>query len=117
MLLIPFNSEPSRVFTCALGDGAKYDFETRWNEGIPGDPGFWTVDITRQIDQVKLLSGVPILLGQDILAPYALGIGSLIPFDEANTDVDAGSEDLGVRVNVYWLSAEEMAEAAADASA
>jgi hypothetical protein len=116
MLLVPFNSDPSNVFTTQLGDGVKYTFETRYNEGFSGEGGFWTFDLTRAIDSEKLLSGVPILLGQDLIEPYALGIGSLIPVDEANTDVDAGPDDLGVRVNVYWFSADELAEAAAEAS-
>ena len=115
MLLIPFNNDPSNVFTTQFGN-AKYTFETRYNEGPTGEGGFWTFDMTRAIDNVKLVSGVPILLGQDMIEPYALGIGSLIPVDEANTDTDAGVDDLGVRVNVYWFSADEVAQAAAVAT-
>lgn len=113
MLLVPFNSDPSNVFTCQLGDGNKYTFETRYNEGFLGDGAFWTFDLTRAIDNVKVLSGVKIVLGQDLLRPYALGMGTLVAIDESNTDTEAGPDDLGVRVNVYWFSTEELAEVSA----
>ena len=116
MLLLPLDSSPAKVFTVQLGDGNKYVLETRYNEGFAGDGGFWTFDLSRAIDGVVLATGVPILLGEDLLSPYALGMGALIAVDEANTDTDAGPDDLGVRVNVYWASADELKAAAAAAA-
>ncbi len=112
-LLVPFNSDPSNEFTVQLGDGVKYTFLTKYNEGPLGDGGFWTFDMTREVDGVKLLSGVKVVLGQDLLGPYALGIGTLIAVDESNTDTEAGPDDLGDRVNVYWVGADEIAAVAA----
>ncbi len=108
-LLVPFTSDPANTFSCTLGNGVKYVFETRYNDL----GGFWTFDLTRDIDQVKLLSGVPILLGLDLLAPYALGAGALIPIDESLAGIDAGPDDLGGRIKVYWLSDDELAQAVA----
>jgi hypothetical protein len=111
MLLIPFISAPSNSFVVQLGNGIKYEFTTRYNDV----GGFWTIDITRKIDGVVLVVGVPVLLGQDLL-PYGLGIGRLIAIDESGADVDAGPEDLGDRVNVYWFADGELEAAAAAAA-
>ena len=111
MLEIPFNSDPSNTFAVLLGNGVKYRFETKYNYRA----GFWTFDLWTDADGVKLLSGVPILLGQDMLAPYALRMGRLIPVDESKADVEAGPDDLGDRVKVYWFAVGELEAAAAGA--
>lgn len=115
-LLVPFNSDPSNVFTTALADEVKYTFTTRYNEGSLGDGGFWTFDLDREIDGVRLLSGVKVVLGVDLLEPYALGIGALVAIDTGNTDLEAGPDDLGDRVEV-WSFAPGETEAAAAAAA
>ena len=103
MLVLPLTSDPSRSFTTDLADG-KYTIETRYNERSES----WTFDVTRDVDQVRLLSGVPLLIGQDMLAPYALQIGGLIAADMGADELDASPEDLGERVIVTWLSQDEL---------
>jgi hypothetical protein len=105
MEIIPFTSDPAQEFVCQF-DGDAYLLACRYNERSES----WTMDITRESDQVLLLAGVPMLLGQDVLAPYALGIGGLTLTDLANTDVDPGPEDdLGTRVIVTRFSPAEQA--------
>ena len=117
MLLIPFTSDPANIFTVQLGDGNKYDFETRYNEGYGDVIGFWTFDLTRNLDGVRLVTGVKLLVSQDLIEPYALGMGRIIAFDESNADVEAGADDLGDRVKVYWFAAGELEAAAAASTA
>jgi len=101
--VLPFTSEPAQSFTVALG-GSKYLIDARYNDIA----GFWTLDITTEPAQVQLVAGVPILIGQDLLSPYALGIGGLLATDTSNSGIDAGPEDLGDRVTVTWLSESEL---------
>lgn len=110
MRVVPFTSDPARRFSTSLGD-VKVELETRWNDstGLWGDGygGFWTLDIIR--NSVVLEAGIPIAIGQDILAPYALGLGGLVPADMSGLGLDAGADDLGTRVVVMWLSEDELA--------
>jgi len=105
MHTVPFSSDYDQQFTTPLGeDGDKYTFEARWNERGKN----WTFDLTRDTDDVKLLAGVPMLIGQDLLQPYALGIGGLIVFDLGQKNTDPGPEDLGSRVLALYLSNQDL---------
>jgi hypothetical protein len=103
MQTVPFTPDPAQVFSCQIGEDA-YQFEARYNERFEG----WTFDLVRLADQVTLLAGAPLLLGQDLLGPYGLGIGVLTLTDLSNAETDAGPEDLGERVVATWLSPGEM---------
>ena len=104
MLEVPFTSDYDQRFVTQLGD-EKYVIDSRWNERGKTR----SFDLTRDSDQVKLLASAPMQIGQDILAPYALGIGALLVTDLTRKNTDAGPEDLGTRVIVTWLSPDEMA--------
>ena len=104
METLPVASDPSQSFTVALGD-SKFLFEIRWNDIA----GFWTFDLTAEPSQVRLVAGAPILIGQDLFKPYALGIGGLVAYDSSGVGADAGADDLGDRVTLVWLSADELA--------
>jgi hypothetical protein len=104
MLLVPFTSDYDQRFITQLGDD-KYVLDSRWNER--GQT--WSFDLTRDSDQEKLLAGAPMQIGQDILSPYALGIGALIVSDLGKKDSDPGPEDLGSRVIVTYLTPTEIA--------
>jgi hypothetical protein len=104
MLNVPFTPDYDQRFTSQLGD-VRYVFDARWNERGQ----VWTLDIARESDGVQLIAGVPLLGGQDCLAPYALGIGGLFPIDLSLTDSDPGPDDFGERVIVTWFSNDELA--------
>jgi hypothetical protein len=104
MLVVPFTPDYDQRFTSQLGDD-RFVFDARWNERGQ----VWTVDITRDSDQELLIAGIPILAGQDILSPYALGIGGLVPMDLSLKDTDPGPDDFGERVIVAWFSNDELA--------
>jgi hypothetical protein len=104
MLLVPFSADYDQKFSTDLG-GTSYVFDARWNERAQQ----WNFDLTRESDQVQLLSGAPLLAGQDVLAPYALGIGGLLVTDLSNTGTDPGPDDLNDRVIVTYFTRDEMA--------
>lgn len=100
---IPFDSTPNRGFVSQLGD-RKFLFETRFNDRS----GVWTLDLSDNTTKEVLLQSVPLVLGCDLLEPYNFGIGALLVQDTSNRGKDAGAEDLGERVKVYWLSPDEL---------
>ena len=84
MVIIPFTSDNFRSFNCAL-DGVTYDFSQNYNERN----GAWSFDLADHATGLPIISGVPILLGCDLLAPYGLGIGSMFAVDLAATTLPA----------------------------
>lgn len=106
MLLLPFTADPAQTFDVQLGD-TLFTFNVRYNERPNEGDGVWSFDLIRTSDGVMLLSNVPILIGQDMLDPYALQIGALTASDTAGTSLDAGPDDLGDRVVVYWFGEDE----------
>ena len=84
MLVVPFTSNPFETFSCAL-NGTVYQFRTNYNERN----GVWSFDLADDATGAPLISGVPILLGCDLLAPYGLGIGSMFAVDLAATPQSA----------------------------
>jgi hypothetical protein len=122
-VLVPFTADDSAyTFECAL-NGVSYRFDVRWNErGL-----FWAFDLYRGSDDTLIVAGLPILLGDDILGAYRyLGIGGLFAVDmnadqqrgSPNDDTvnvlvsaDAGAEDLGTRVKVFYYTPAELTEA------
>lgn len=108
MQIIPLTSDYDQSLVVQLGD-ARYGIATAWNERNK----IWTFDLTLDAEQEVLVAGVPMLIGQDMLAPYALGRGGLVMTDLSAKNTDAGPEDLGSRVIMTWLSTEELAAIAA----
>lgn len=108
MQIVPFSSNYDQTFRCTL-DSTQYVIDARWNER----GAFWTFDLTENPSQTLLVAGVPLLLGQDVLSPYALGIGGFIMADLANSNTEAGPDDLGDRVVAVFFTSAELALLAA----
>lgn len=102
MQVIPFTDDPYQSLTVPLGSD-RYTFDVRYNE-----EGVWMFTLTRESDGVELLTNVSILLGEDMLEPYALGLGGLIAGDFSGQLLDAGAEDFGDRVQVAYLTPAEL---------
>lgn len=103
ILELPFDSTPSRSFVSQLGD-RKFRFDTRFNDRS----GVWTMDLSDDTTKAVLLQGVPLLIGQNLLEPYNLGIGGLVVIDTSNRGREATVDDLGDRVKVFWVSKDEV---------
>jgi hypothetical protein len=104
MLTIPLTSDPKQTMTVVLGS-TTVDLAVRYND----QSGVWNFDLALDGVGTVLLTNVPMLIGQDLLAPYALGLGGLIVTDTSGQYLDAGPDDLGTRVTLQWLSPTELA--------
>lgn len=99
VLTLPLTSSVAQRFVTQLGD-TKYQFDIRFNDRSR----VWSMSITDDATSTLLVSGIAILLGQNLLAPFNLDMGALMAYDESNSGIDAGANDLGSRINVYWFS-------------
>lgn len=94
-------------------DGAYYTIAGRWNERT----GAWVLDIGDS-SGVLHAAGVPIRLGVDLLGQVqdvALPPGILIAIDSQGGAAEAGRLDLGERVSLLYVSADEVAAIRASA--
>ena len=120
MLTVPFTDDPFQSFRCSFR-GVEYVFSADYNSRS----GVWSFGMADSITQAPIVSGVPILLGCDLLAPYGLGIGSMFAVDLAASPspaligttgvvgpvvqaTDAGPDDLGARVRVIYIEPGEV---------
>lgn len=106
IIQLPLTSDPAQDFVINLG-GQQWELYIRYNDRS----SFWTMDITEYNSQTSLVIGMPILLGCDLLAPYILDNGSMVATDTTGLGKDAGADDLGTRVIVFWYSPDEVANA------
>lgn len=102
ILELPFTSDAAQIVVVQL-DQVKYEFDVRYNDRA----ATWFMSVTDFATKAPILESVALLIGGDILHPYNLGVGSFIVTDEDGTGLDAGPDELGVRVKVYWLSSDE----------
>lgn len=106
MVKIPVTSDPANTFTMPLG-GVQYKFFTKFNERSQ----VFTMDITDVETDTLLVSGMPLILGSDILATFCPRIGKIFLIDK-EAEVGYGKnplpDDLGKRVEVIWLSNQEV---------
>lgn len=101
---LPLSSDPAQTMVTQLGD-VKYGLEAKYNDRS----GVWTLDISLATTGEVLVQSLPLVLGQDLLEPYNFSMGSLLVVDTSGRSRDAGPEDLGSRVKVYWFSPDEVA--------
>jgi hypothetical protein len=106
IIQLPLTSDPAQDFVINLG-GQQWELYVRYNDR----GSFWTMDITEYNSQTSLVTGMPILLGADLLAPYILNNGAMVATDTNGLGQDAGPDDLGTRVIVFWYSPDEVANA------
>lgn len=103
ILELPFSSDPAQVFSTQLGD-TKYTIEAKYNDRS----GVWTIDLYDGPTRELIVASLPLVIGQDLLEPYNFGIGRILCVDGAGQGRDAGHDDLGERVKVYWFSPGEV---------
>ncbi len=102
IIQLPVTSDPAQDFVIALGP-ATWELYVRFNERQK----VWTMDITDYNTKTALVTGMPIVLGCDLLDPYNLENGAMIALDSTGSGTDAGPEALGDRVQVYWISQDQ----------
>ena len=104
MQVIPFTADPAQSFNVTLGT-ARVTIDARFSDYSQS----WTFDLTLADTQTLVLTNVPVLIGQDLLSSYPLGLGGLVAADLSGAGIDAGPDDFGDRVQVSWFSPAELA--------
>lgn len=99
---LPLTSDAAQSFSVQLGD-AKFYFEARYNSRN----GVWALDMYDDATRSEIAIGLAILVGQDLLDPYNFPYGALVAIDRTGLGKDAGPDDLGSRVALFWVSPDE----------
>ncbi len=106
MVQLPFVPSIPNYRVATTLDGTQYVFDVRWN----GREGAWYFDI-RTEDATLIRAGIKIVLGALLggrEASAEMPAGVFLASDLAGTGTDAGIDDLGARVCVYYYSAGEL---------
>jgi len=106
MFQIPVGTDAAQQFTTQLGE-LKFVFDIQWNDRS----NQFSLTLYNEDTSQIYFEGIPIVLGTDLLEPYNYGIGSLLAIDSSNTGSEAALSDFGVRVQLWWFSEEEKANA------
>lgn len=103
ILDLQITSEPCQRFEITLGE-IDYNIEIKFNDRS----SVWTIDLIESITSKILFAGVPLLLAEDLLAPYNYGIGKLMLVNNSAELSDATSENLGTSLSFYYLTEDEL---------
>lgn len=97
--LIPL-SPTNQVFVISLA-GTQYQLTFKWNDANQA----WTLDIADATGANPIISGIPVVTGADLLAPYAyLNFGGqLIVQTTNNTNAVPTLANLGSAGQVYFV--------------
>jgi hypothetical protein len=95
---IPVTSDARQTMVCTLG-GVAYELDLKFNEMSL----VWTLDLYTNADGVLIGAGIPLVLGANVLQHLGPSYGAIFLIDTSGTSADAGPDDLGSRVLVYWM--------------
>ncbi|HEV7258927.1 MAG TPA: hypothetical protein VGN82_14195 [Bosea sp. (in: a-proteobacteria)] len=100
---LPIIDAPSQAFTTTLA-GRRCDFAVNYSTFDDR----WSFNL--DVDGVRVLSGRKIVLGVDLVAPFALGIGSLIAAPWGDEGAQPGRTELpSGRVRLFHYDPAEAA--------
>jgi hypothetical protein len=100
---IPFTGDAAQRFDIELA-GRLLTLEAFWNDRS----NVYTLNIFDATSGAALVASAPLVLGQEVLDPYNFDLGHMIVIDTDNSATEAGPDDLGGRVKVYWASVDEI---------
>ncbi len=106
--VIPFvPGDPDQRFEIAL-DGESYVLRARWNTS-EDDVGAWYLDAWERDGKTPIAFAVKLVLGVRLGRTYThpLFLSGLVLVDLSDTGVDAGLQDLGGRVVLLHLTADD----------
>lgn len=93
--LQPGNSHYS--FTVDIADRT-LEFTVKYNTVTQ----IWSCDIVDLTNDVTLILGQALMLGASLLEQFTWATGTLFLYDMSNTGQEAGADDLGERVKLFW---------------
>ena len=96
--ILPFEAKPM-TFSCTLS-GVELRFTNKWNEQAQ----LWFVDIEKASDGTKLVAGLPLVTGCDLLAPFRhLGLqGHIFCHTDGDNNQPPTYSNLGTDCKVYF---------------
>lgn len=104
---IPLTADPSSIFEITL-NSRLFRFQTKYNaRGALDTIPYWTIDITEN-DQ-SVVSGVVLVLGNNLLRQLNLGIGALVMVDRTDTGTEANENNLGDTAILLYYTPNEVA--------
>lgn len=104
--IIPLTPEP-QAFGITLA-GRELRLTVRWfetSESLEGSEGGWLLDIAEPESAASIVSGIPLVAGCDLLAPYGyLELGGGLELD---SDTPPAVDSLGEAVQLCFVTQEE----------
>ncbi len=100
-LILPVDASAPHYDVQVVLEGATYLLELRWNERS----SCWSLSIQDAAGE-QLVSGRRIVLGANLLGRSAdprLPPGAIVAVDSSGTDQEAGRDDLGGRVQLFYI--------------
>ncbi len=107
MIQLPLVPSVARYRISTALDEVQYLFDVQWN----GREGVWHFDLLTE-DAAIILSGISIVLG--VVSPGWRSVDARMPpgmfqvRDLSDNGIDAGFDDLGDRVVVYYVPIDEL---------
>lgn len=100
---LPIIDAPSQSFTTTLA-GRRCDFVVNYSTWA----NRWSFDL--DVDGMRVLSGRRIVLGVDLVQPFALGIGSLVAAPWGDDNAEPGRTELpSGRVRLFHVEPDAVA--------
>jgi hypothetical protein len=108
---LPIDAVEKNYQVTTVLEGDTFTFVVRWNAGRPPElPGAWFFDLY-DVDGVIILAGVRIVLGTIFgrrSVDPRMPNGAIIASDTSGNDEEAGRDDLGSRVRLYYIPAADL---------
>ncbi len=101
MIEIPLTSDPEQTFSIVI-NSVLYDMNVKYNSRTEQ----WGLSISR--DNVKLVDGVALVCGIDLLAQFNIGIKNLYMINLEEYNLDPNFDGLGVSSKLFVLTDEEI---------
>lgn len=88
-------------------DAVTYTLQFRWNARLEA----WFFDVLDEAAATYLVAGVRVVVGWPLTAYRDLIVppGQFVAIDTTNSDTDPALTDLGIRVKLYYITAEDLA--------
>lgn len=105
MEVLPIKDHADQKFGAVI-DGQRVTFRLRYN----GHLDRWCFDLS--IDDLPVINGRRIVIGQDLLRPFSFGIGAIVAAPVDGVSLPGRRQLVDGRVKVFHLSDAELAEIA-----
>jgi hypothetical protein len=103
ILEIPILESVAQEMVIQFGN-VKYRLGLQYNERSQ----IWTMNIMEEVSKSFLIYGMPLVLGQELLAPYNFEIGRMVVFDKNKDGKDPTFTGFSADAVLVWFSADEV---------